>query len=101
MTYTTYSNRAVADILDGSTCLGWTDYVEGSLGDYVSDYDVAAIVDEYVDAINDVLPEGFRVVGDAIHREINTDYIEPESLRSLAEEVNFWEIAEKHEISGK
>jgi prevent-host-death family protein len=70
-------------------------YVAGVLGEYADDYDVDALVAEFVAAVNDELPDGVVVRGDEV---VGPVHDRPEvDLVEAVEAVDFWAIAARHD----
>lgn len=82
-----------------------TNTVRNYLGDFVDDFDVDAIADDYRDAINDLLPEYIWLAGDTLYGPY-----EPPADWDPDWTVDFWErveieidfdaIVQRHDISG-
>lgn len=74
-----------------------TDWVAEALGDFVADYDVPAIVAEMRDGIQAALPDGVTLAGDQLYGpyepRVDVDVV------AVLESVDFWAIAERHDIS--
>lgn len=84
-----------------ATLTGELDVHQGiaeALGDYVDDYDLDAIVTEYVAAVDAILPEG---VGLYANEFIGPAYDQPEfnaeEILDAINEIDLMAIAEKHD----
>ena len=83
--------------LFGTGCLTVEDIVVAALGEYADDYAVPAIVDEYRENINSLLPEGVTLSGNNIYGPypiVDVDY--PDIYERVTD--IFWEIVEDHAL---
>lgn len=77
-----------------------------ALGEYVLDYDVDAIVEQYTQALNDVMPAGVSLTGDGFRFPVDEDGIPAtlgifDQIRDAIAIANFWAIAEKNDKSNR
>ena len=82
--------------------------VAEALGDYVDDYDLDAIANDYSRAINEALPPhmaltGDQFIGPAYEKDQEFDgYPTDEDgnldIKAVVEGIDFWEIAARHEL---
>lgn len=91
------------NLMGGST-LTITDYVREALDDE-SDYDVEAIVAEFRDEINNVLPDDVTLHGEG---QLYGPHPMPQDwddtrldIREEIEHIDFWGIVARHEVLGK
>lgn len=78
-----------------------------SLGDYGDEYDVNALTADYRDAINTALPASVTLAGDEFIGPHQPDANEWDGyptdehgqldIKAIVDDVDFWEIARKHE----
>lgn len=72
-----------------------------ALGDYGREYDVDAIARDWAEAINEALPHGVTLAGDEFYGPAyaeDRDWDGDLDITAAIEGVDFWAIAEKHEL---
>ena len=73
-------------------------YVEAALGEYVAEFDVAGLVVEFRQALDDVLGSGAGLVGDSIVADVDVE-LDQEVLRDAAEGIDFWAMAARYDLA--
>lgn len=81
---------------DGST-LTIEDTVAEILGDYASEYDIDAIVAEYRQAVDAMLPVGVTLHGNDFYGPYPVDMTAYNAIRGAIRAADFWAIAERHD----
>lgn len=106
------TSNAIGFLTGESTTSSITELIVDALGEFVDDFDVEAIEDDYREALQGCLPEDASLCGDFIYLavydttdhddvwEARGDVLEArDDIRAAAEQIDFWAIVESHDLS--
>lgn len=78
-----------------------TDFVAGYLNDFAYEFDIPAIVEDFRDALNELLaPHGITMHGDDFYSELPVHPEPRKVIRAALAEVGLGGIVQHHELPG-